>query len=196
VSVPPGSHVVPLQQPEHEVVSQVHAYATHSCPTAHAPFPQRPPQPSLAPHTCPAQLGVHVPAPQTPGTPPPPHDSSAAQPGHSTATSHAFFTSPHLPAQTAVASALHSRLPSVPPSWKLEKLPSLPPSGEPDPQMHARYTPPALHTCTPFDPPEHSQTRLDPAVHVSPSTEPAEPLHAARAAATRMAPMITKCRDT
>jgi hypothetical protein len=81
----PDSHVVPLQHPEHDVGSQVHAPATHRCPLAQLPCVHTPVQPSLSPQALPAQLGVHVPVPQTLGNPPlPPQSCPMLHPPQST----------------------------------------------------------------------------------------------------------------
>ena len=48
-----------MQQPLHDVVSQMQVPPEHVCPVAHAPVVHVPPQPSLPPQVAPAQLGVH-----------------------------------------------------------------------------------------------------------------------------------------
>jgi hypothetical protein len=68
----PGSHVVPPQQPLHDVLSHRHAPVTHRCPLAQLPCMQMPAQPSLAPHAFPPQSGVHCPLLHELGVPPPP----------------------------------------------------------------------------------------------------------------------------
>jgi hypothetical protein len=67
----PGWQSPPLQHPEHDVASHVHAPSTQRCPSAQEPALQMPPQPSLCPQALPAQLGVH---PHTPVMPPPPQE--------------------------------------------------------------------------------------------------------------------------
>jgi hypothetical protein len=59
VSVVPARQVLPLQQPLHEVVSQTHVPDEQRWPVLHEPLMHVPPQPSLAPHALPTQLGVH-----------------------------------------------------------------------------------------------------------------------------------------
>jgi hypothetical protein len=84
VFVLPTSHVLPLQQPLHEVPSHTHAPLTQCWPVAQVPAAHTPPQPSLAPHALPAQLGVQGPVPQTLVAPLPPHVSPAGHPPQST----------------------------------------------------------------------------------------------------------------
>jgi hypothetical protein len=76
-SLVPLSHVDPVQHPAHDVPSHTQRPSSHRCPAPHVPLVQAPPQPSLAPHALPAQLGTQ---PQTPVAPPPPHVSGGAQP--------------------------------------------------------------------------------------------------------------------
>ena len=61
----PLAHVVPVQQPEHEVTSHLQTPDTHRCPWPHAPSVQTPSQPLLSPQDLPEQLEAHGPAPQT-----------------------------------------------------------------------------------------------------------------------------------
>ena len=65
VSSVPDSQTPPLQQPAHDVASQVHAPLTQWLPSGHEPPAQVPEQPSLAPQALPAQLGTQGPVPQT-----------------------------------------------------------------------------------------------------------------------------------
>jgi hypothetical protein len=81
--------VLPLQQPLHDTPSQWQTPATHRWPVAHAPAGHTLPQPSLAPQALPAQLGVHDPALQTLGAPPPPQTCPAEQLPQSTIAPHA-----------------------------------------------------------------------------------------------------------
>ena len=64
-STPPLAHVVPLQQPAHEVTSHLHTPDTHRVPWPHAPSVQTPSHPLLSPQALPVQLGAQGPAPQT-----------------------------------------------------------------------------------------------------------------------------------
>jgi hypothetical protein len=59
----PGSHVLPLQHPVHDVESHAHTPLTQCWPLPQLPLLHTPPQPSLAPQALPVQLAVH---PQTP----------------------------------------------------------------------------------------------------------------------------------
>ena len=86
----PDSHVVPLQQPEHDVGSHVQAPCTQCCPVSQVPAVHTPSHPLLAPHVAPVQLGVQVPAPHTLGVPPPPHASPTSHPPQSTSVPHRF----------------------------------------------------------------------------------------------------------
>jgi hypothetical protein len=61
----PLAHVVPLQQPEHDVTSHLQTPDTHRCPWPHALSVQTPSQPLLSPQDLPVQLEVHGPVPQT-----------------------------------------------------------------------------------------------------------------------------------
>jgi hypothetical protein len=80
VVVVPARHELPLQQPEHDVVSHTQVPAEQRWPVLHAPVVQVPPQPSLAPHALPLQLGVH-PVQRPPEHPPLPlHDAQMAPP--------------------------------------------------------------------------------------------------------------------
>jgi hypothetical protein len=67
VSSSPLSHVVPLQQPAHDVTSHLHRPETQRRPCPHAPRVHTPSQPLLAPHALPEQLEVHAPVPHTLG---------------------------------------------------------------------------------------------------------------------------------
>jgi hypothetical protein len=68
----PCSQAPALQHPSHEVTSHLHTPATHRRPLPHAPWVHTSLHPSLAPQAFPSQEGVHLPAPQWFGTPPPP----------------------------------------------------------------------------------------------------------------------------
>jgi hypothetical protein len=59
----PAKHCPAEQQPVHEVPSHAHTPLTQCCPLPQLPVVHTPPQPSLAPHALPAQLGEH---PHTP----------------------------------------------------------------------------------------------------------------------------------
>ncbi len=87
----PDSHVVPEQQPAHDVASQTHTPVTQRSPVEHIPAVHTPPHPSPAPHALPVQLGVH---PHTPGVPPPPHVSGAP---HVFPAQHACSLPPQVP---------------------------------------------------------------------------------------------------
>jgi hypothetical protein len=76
LSAVPTLHVVPEQQPMHEVSSHAHTPFSQCCPLpGQVPPVQTPLQPSSAPHALPAQLGVH---PHTPVSPPHPQLSGVA----------------------------------------------------------------------------------------------------------------------
>ena len=79
VAVVPARQLLPLQQPEHDVVSHTHVPAEQRCPVLHAPVVQVPPQPSLAPHDLPLQLGVQ-PVQRPPEQPPPPLQDAQMEP--------------------------------------------------------------------------------------------------------------------
>ena len=62
----PGMQVFPWQHPlAHDDASHVHVPPTQCWPLPQLPLLHTPPQPSLAPHALPVQLGVHSHAPAT-----------------------------------------------------------------------------------------------------------------------------------
>jgi hypothetical protein len=79
----PDSQLFPLQQPPHDATSHLHTPATHRVPEPHPPCVQTDAHPSLSPHALPAQLGVHVPVPQTLCVPPPPQSRPISHPPQS-----------------------------------------------------------------------------------------------------------------
>lgn len=56
----PVRHWLAEQQPPHEVLSQTQLPLTQRVPLPHVPDWQVPPQPSLAPHALPEQLGTQA----------------------------------------------------------------------------------------------------------------------------------------
>jgi hypothetical protein len=98
----PSVQAFPLQHPVHDETSHAQTPATHRIPSAaQVPCTQIDAQPSFSPHALPAQLGVHVPVPQTFGAPPPPQDLPIAHPPQSTTCLHASRSWPHLSAHVS-----------------------------------------------------------------------------------------------
>jgi hypothetical protein len=111
----PGSHVSPRQQPfGHELASQAHEPAVHTCPAPHVPVMHVPPQPSGAPQATPPQLGMQPP-PHVFATPEPPQVDPSGQPGQSMTTPHGAVICPHLPLQMEASTGQGAGLCASPP---------------------------------------------------------------------------------
>jgi hypothetical protein len=145
--VVPGSHRPAEQHPvAHDVELHVHMPLTHASPLGQEPELHVPPQPSLAPHALPVQLGVH---PHVPLWPPPPQLSGEA---HAWPAQHGCPLPPHVP-QLAVPHW-------VPPAQAAHATPPWP---------QALWLVPDSHVA-PLQHPEHDvgSQRHDPATHLCP----------------------------
>jgi hypothetical protein len=87
----PATQAAAAQQPLHDAASHTHRPLAQRSPAPHEPEVHTPLHPSLAPQGLAAHVGVHVPAPQTFG-PPPPHVRPPAQPPQSTNLAQAFIS--------------------------------------------------------------------------------------------------------
>jgi hypothetical protein len=166
----PPRHDEPLQQPAHDVGSQLHTPTTQRWPGPHAPELHTPPQSSLAPHALPAQLGVH---PQRP----PLHASGGA---HSFPGQHACPFPPHVPQfavphVTPAAHALHAGPPWPHTSFDVPDLHAVP-SQQPEHDVGPHVHEPATHRC----PASHAaSTHTLPQPSLSPHAFPSQlPVHA------------------